>query len=137
MLAPVSVFEVEIGETYDVGEIAGGYRRVISIAGGTVRGPVLSGVVLPGGADWNTTRPDGSADVWARYTIRTDDGVTIGVINSGVLPANPEGVVYTQPRLEVPAGPYEWLNSAPLVGTLRPLEGRAAVEIGIFRLTDG
>lgn len=131
----VTTIDVELGDVWDVGELPAGFRRVISITGGTMNGPVLNGVVLPGGADWNTQRPDGSAELWARYTIRTDDGVTIGVINTGTLPADVrDGQVVTTPRLEVPAGPYAWLADATLVGTLRPIPGREAVQIGIHRV---
>ena len=35
-----------------IGEIGGGVREVIPITGGTMRGPLLNGEVLPGGADW-------------------------------------------------------------------------------------
>ncbi|QCQ16610.1 DUF3237 domain-containing protein [Microbacterium sp. RG1] len=133
-IRPVTTLIVELGPVYDIGPLPGGFRRVISIAGGSMTGPVLTGRVLPGGADWNTAREDGSADVWARYTVQTDDGVTIGIINAGTLPADadPDAFV-TSPRLEVPDGALAWLRDVPLVGTLGPVLGRTdAVRIGIF-----
>jgi hypothetical protein len=39
---------------------------------------------LQGGADWQILRPDGAADLDARYTIQTDDGALIYVVNRGV-----------------------------------------------------
>lgn len=131
----LTTLTVELGAVYDVGPVPGGHRRVISITGGVMAGPVLNGEILPGGADWNTQRPDGSAEFWARYTVRTDDGVTIGVLNAGVAPSGFEpGGVATTPVLEAPDGPYAWLRSTTLVGTVSPVEGRDAVRIGIHRV---
>lgn len=132
----ITTLTVELGPVYDVGPLPSGHRRVISIIGGTMSGPVLSGEVLPGGADWNTQRPDGSAELWARYTLRTHDGICIGVLNAGTVPADStEGEVVTTPRLEVAPGPYGWLADATLMGTLRPIEGREAVQIDIYRVS--
>ena len=38
----------------DVGPAPTGHRRIIPITGGTMKGPALSGRVLPGGADFQT-----------------------------------------------------------------------------------
>jgi hypothetical protein len=43
---------VSIGPTLDLGPAAGGVRRTVPITGGTFSGPLLCGIVLPGGADW-------------------------------------------------------------------------------------
>jgi hypothetical protein len=50
----------------------------------------LEGVVLQGGADWQTIRPTGITELWARYTIRASDGGHIVVTNTGVRRASPE-----------------------------------------------
>jgi hypothetical protein len=74
---------VESGPALEVGEVGAGFRRVIPIIGGSFEEPAIRGEVVPGGADWNLTRPDDVAEVWARYTLRTDDGVLVGVTNAG------------------------------------------------------
>lgn len=70
----VMTLRVEIAAALDVGEVGTGMRRVIPITGGMFEGPAIRGTVISGGADWNLTRPDGVAEIWARYTLRTDDG---------------------------------------------------------------
>ena len=53
-----------------VGHGPTGERRIVPILGGTVVGPRLSGDILPGGADYQLIRPDGVAEIEARYTLR-------------------------------------------------------------------
>ena len=67
-----------------------GQRRVIGIAGGTFDGPLMSGEILPGGADWQILQPDGTAIVTARYTLRTRDGELILVDSRGVRTGAPD-----------------------------------------------
>ena len=50
----------------------------------------MQGRILPGGADWQILRPDGTADLEARYTIQTGDGALIYVVNRGVRHGPPE-----------------------------------------------
>lgn len=75
---------VEVHAPLDLGVTQAGHRRVIPIASGVVSGPKLQGRILPGGADWQILRPDGTADLDARYTIQADDGALIYVVNHGV-----------------------------------------------------
>jgi hypothetical protein len=67
-----------------VGDISYGERRIIPITGGSFVGPRLSGRVLPGGADWQVIRRDGITELEARYTLETDDGALIYVLNKGI-----------------------------------------------------
>ncbi len=75
---------VNVGPALVVGDGPHGLRRIIAIEGGTFTGPRLSGKVLPGGADWQVIRPDGVAEIEARYTLETDDGALIYVRNPGI-----------------------------------------------------
>jgi len=90
-----------------------------------VEGPLLTGAILPGGADWQVIREDGTAVLEARYTIRTDDGALIYVRNDGyrhgpadVMAALARGesvdpALYyfrTTPRFETGAPRFAWLN---------------------------
>jgi Protein of unknown function (DUF3237) len=121
---------------YDVGKVPFGHRRVIPILGGTFKGDNFNGDVMPGGADWNLVHPDGTVNFWARYTLRTDDGVFIGILNEGYqLGGGPDDIermiagekidlsnVLTRgkPQLEAPAGKYAYLNNRFFVSDLLP-----------------
>ena len=59
-----------VADPIELGRTPRGLRRIINITGGTVEGPVLSGIILPGGADWQVIREDGTAVLEARYTIK-------------------------------------------------------------------
>lgn len=127
---------VEIDEPIDVGDVPLGRRRVIPIADGIVEGDVISGVVVPLGADWNLVRPDGSETVSARYLIRTHDDVVLSVLNEGVIADRPGGRIgVTALRIEAPQeSPYAWLNDAVLVGRLdvEEVDGRPVVLLGYW-----
>jgi hypothetical protein len=127
------VFELRasVGQPIELGTVPLGRRRVIPIEAGTVDGPRLAGVVLPGGADWQLIRADGVAEIEARYTIRSSDGTMISVVNRGLRhgppeimhkliagePVDPSSYYFrTAPVFEVGAGPHEWLTRSLFVG---------------------
>ena len=74
----------EIGPPLDLGLTGNGRRRIIPILGGRFQGPEIRGRVLPGGADWQIVRADGSAELDARYTLETESGGLIYVMNRGI-----------------------------------------------------
>lgn len=74
---------VLIGAAQELGMVDGVRKRVIPITGGSIDGPRLDGRILPGGADWQSIRPDGTADIHARYSMEARDGTIISVVNSG------------------------------------------------------
>ena len=115
-----------------------GFRRVIPIIGGRFEGPELRGIVLPGGADWNLRRSDDVAEVWARYTLQTDDGILISVINAGLAhgaPGTPERYARTSPSFEVSHERYAWLTRSVFVGTLERHTGEVpAVRLRIYEV---
>src|ERR1700728_5223805 len=94
MTPPELRFALEVAVTVhpalDLGQTQAGHRRIMPIAGGTVSGPRLQGRVLPVGADWQIVRPEGTADLDARYTIQSDDGALIYVVNRGVRHGPPD-----------------------------------------------
>lgn len=124
---------VEIGACVDVGPTPHGPRRYITITGGTFEGPQIRGVVLPGGADWQTDRPDGVTEVDALYSMRCDDGTVIIVRNCGFF-AEKGAYARTAPRFDVPAGPHAWLNQAQFVGSVVGGPRPGTVAIRVFRL---
>lgn len=117
---------VSVGSATVVGEGPHGLRRIIPILGGTFSGPRLSGKVLEGGADWQVIRPDGVAEIEARYTLETSDGALIYVRNPGIRTGPREvmdrlargemcdpGEYYfrTLPIFETGAAEYQWLHA--------------------------
>lgn len=110
---------VRVAAPLELGTTHLGRRRVIPINGGTVEGPRLNGVVLPGGADWQIIRSDGTAELEARYTLRADDGALIAVVNRG-LRHGPEAVMRKLAAGEsVDPGSY-YFRSSPMFETAAP-----------------
>ncbi|KQZ24238.1 MULTISPECIES: DUF3237 domain-containing protein [Microbacterium] len=64
---------VELGALEDHLATSVGHRRVVPILGGSVTGAVEA-EILPGGADWQIVRPDGTIEIDGRYTARTAGG---------------------------------------------------------------
>jgi hypothetical protein len=128
-LRHVADLVVRIADPIEIGVVptgvnGGNMRRMIPIAEGEVRGPRLRGKVMPGGADYQSIRPDGLTELHARYIIQTDDGALIYVENSGIRCGKPElmerlrqgeivdpALIYfrSTPRFETAAPGYEWL----------------------------
>ena len=138
----------KLSPAMDVGLVEGVRKRIIPILGGTVDGPRLAGVVVEGGADWQDVGPDGVARIFARYTLKAEDGTLISVINPGVRRGPPEVIAAlargdevdpsqyyfrTTPRFEVADGPHGWLTRSAFVcvGARFP----AGVEICFYEVT--
>lgn len=79
-----------LGRPLELGRTPWGRRRVIPVAGGEFDGPRLSGIVLPGGADWQVVHDDGAASIDTRYTLECHDGALISVATRGVRHGPPE-----------------------------------------------
>jgi len=124
---------VEIGAAVEVGPTARGQRRYIPITGGTFQGDAIHGVVLPGGADWQTQRADGVTEVDALYSIKCDDGTVIIVHNSGVIAENGK-YLRTAPRFEAPDGTHAWLNRSQFLGSIAAGPRPGTVAIRVFRV---
>ena len=124
MLHAEHVFDanVTIGGLLDFGKSKYGERRIIPITGGTFKGPDIEGVVVPGGADWQLTRPDGDVELYARYTLKTKDGALIQVQNRVLMHMSKDGKPpYTRSVIDFEApseSPHAWLNHAIFLGTL-------------------
>lgn len=83
MLTEVFSLAVDVGVPQSVGRDAAGERRCVPITGGSVAGKI-SGVVLAGGADWQVLRPDGLADLDARYMLKLESGALVEVWSRGL-----------------------------------------------------
>jgi hypothetical protein len=127
----VTELRVQVAPAIEIGQLAEGQRRVINIVGGTFDGPLLRGVIQPGGADWQLIRSDNVAVLDARYTLVTDSGVTIYVQNHGIRYAGPavterlmkgemvaanEYYFGSTPSFETDADELQWLRRAVFVG---------------------
>jgi hypothetical protein len=138
---------VDVGPPLEVGSLSCGMRRTIPILGGVFTGPRIAGCILPGGADWQFTDPDGLTELEAHYIIETDDGVRIEVRNKGIRCGSPEVLARiasgesvppehyyfrTTPRFYPPKGKYDWLNQSIFVGTCERYSD--LVVVGVWKL---
>jgi hypothetical protein len=96
-LEPVFDVRAEVGPPIEIGAVGRGRRRIVPILGGHCHGrdafqDLLTGRVLPGGADWQLIHDDGLTEADARYTIETARGELVYVQNRGIRHAAP-GVI--------------------------------------------
>lgn len=119
---------------------------MVPITGGTVCG-AHSGIILPGGADWQDVLADGSLDIAARYVLKLDDGL-VEVDSRGLRHATPEVLARidrgeavdrndyyfrTAIRLRTAAAKLSYLNSMLLISVA---ERRArSVHLDVYRVT--
>ena len=115
------IFEAkfEVGSAQEIGHTPDGERRVIAILGGTFEGPSMRGRVLPGGADYQTVAPDGTAHLQAHYTFETDSGVLISVVNRGMRTGSPEVLERIRAGHIVPPTDY-YFRTTPIFETAAP-----------------
>ena len=117
------------------------------ISGGTVAGPLLNGVVLPGGGDWAVER-SGTAQLEARYLLRADDGAVIDILNRGYYRASaevmtrveagenvPESEYYfrTAPVFQTDAPAHRWLAEHQFLGLARDEDGQVCIRVWVAR----
>ena len=84
---PLIQLNLSVGAPVEIGAIDGIVRRYIPIEGGTVSG-AYRGTVLPGGADWQIVRRDGSLDLDAHYVLELMEG-RVEVESRGIRTASP------------------------------------------------
>jgi Protein of unknown function (DUF3237) len=94
--------DARLGPLEDHGVTRAGHRRVIAVAGGRVSflevpgsaglssGGPLDAEILPGGADWQVVRADGTIDIDTRYSALTPAGEYVHFRTSGVRSGPPE-----------------------------------------------
>jgi hypothetical protein len=125
-----------IADPMSVGETAQGQIRAIPITGGEVTGERINGRVVPGGADWQLSRPDDVTELQATYAIQLDDGTFIKVVNRGLIaPGEEERYFRTQVHFDAPKGAHAWLNEAIFLcrAGLHP-ERENAVLVEVYKL---
>ena len=139
---PIFTIHSPLGDIQKLGHTPYGERRIINILGGTVDGPKLKGKVLPGGADWQIVRADGTIEVVARYTIRSKAGTLVYVQNDGLRVASPEILARmskgelvpfdsyrfrTAPRFETAEPSLKWLETSTFVGVAARTPDRVVI----------
>lgn len=143
-LTHVCTLQVDLGPIREMGAGRAGQRRIISIIGGEVHGPRLSGRILDVGADWQTIFAGGLAELDTRYAMETDDGAVIEIINYGyrhgpkeVIDAIARGeevdpasyYMRTHARLETGDARYDWVNRTLFVGVGARNAGSVSVDL--------
>ncbi len=126
--------DVGFADMRNIGPMAQGTRRIAPILGGRFEGSRVSGVVLPGGADWVIYRPDGAMAIDVRITLKTTDDTWIYCTYQGLFRAEPEAMarfrrgeqlaesdyqIRTVVRLESGSEQYRWLNDTLAIGAGR------------------
>ena len=107
-------------------------RGFVSVIGGEVSGPRLSGRVVPhSGGDWPRIWDSGLIEFEAHYMLEAADGTPIYIHNRGIAYSDPAVMARIEagesvepdatycritPRFEAPQGPHEWLNRTLFVG---------------------
>ena len=132
----VMELRVTCGKAYSVGKTQHGERIVIPITGGTFEGPAIKGVVLEGGADYQLfDRERNRNELEAIYCIRTDDGVSIHVRNTGIWRKDGEGEYFiTTPKFEAPMDSrYDWLNNAIFVCKPEGKDGYISLKVWMVK----
>ena len=82
-LEPAFTVDARLGPLEDHGMTRAGHRRVVPIAGGRVV-RLFDAEIVPGGADWQVVRPDGTVEIDTRYSARTPAGEYVHFRTSGV-----------------------------------------------------
>ena len=123
----VTTFEIEVAAPLE----AEAGRRMIPVLGGTVRGPRLNGVILPGGADWQHQESPDVLRIGGRWIMETDDRVRIEVETPGIRRASAQILselltgqevdssryyFRVAPRFTLASSEYQWLRDTIFVG---------------------
>lgn len=133
---------VELDPTEDMGKTHDGCRKNYPIKGGYFKGPNISGVVIPGGADVSLERNDGVVEIGAVYRLQADNGQIILIDNQGIWrSAQPEDgskdghYLRTNPKFIAPEGPHDWLNKSMFIGTVDDFEGENTLIVSMYRVS--
>ena len=114
-------FEVvaDLGELEEHGMTRSGHRRIIPVVGGTITGG-FSGTILPGGADWQVVRADGSIEIDGRYSARGEDGSLLYIRARGVRSGDPAVLEALLRGEDVPPDAYYFRAALTLECAARP-----------------
>jgi hypothetical protein len=138
------LLRIDYGAIVNIGKTATGRRRIAPVAGGVFEGKRLSGVVLPGGADWVLMRPDDDFTIDVRLILQTQDEALIYLSYQGLFKTSPENhermrrrerlppeeySIRTVARFETGAPGLAWLNDCLAIGVGTQSEAGAVYEV--------
>jgi hypothetical protein len=144
----VTRLTIDVGRPVEAGTTGRGLRRIIPIVGGRAEGAAFAGTIEPGGNDVQVIRPDGVAEIEARYIVTTAAGTHVFIDNAGVRHGSPEAMarivrgelvdpaeVYfrTVPRFETDDDDLRWLERDLFVATGARFPD--CVRIDVFRVS--
>jgi hypothetical protein len=109
------ILRLATAATEEIGATPHGTLSIFPVVGGSFEGDRLRGKVLPGGADWVTTKADGTFEVDLRVTLETDDNALIHMTFTGVRD-DQNHYFRTLPRFETAAPKYAFVNRLLAVG---------------------
>ena len=139
--------EILLSEVIKAGALPYGERRIVPFIGGHFEGK-LAGEVLPGGADTQWVRPDGTAVVDAKYMVKTPDGAIVHIHNRGLRvitldvvdrisqgeSVDPHSYYFrTTPEFDTGSPKYAWLNNIVAVCSGIRLANSAILDFYIVR----
>lgn len=134
---------VDLGKWIEVGKSAKGLHGIAPITGGEFHGRNgFKATVVPGGADWQLERSDGVWELFALYSITTEDGVNIVIDNKGVavnksadpqLPVD-QWYIATNPTFNVAKGKYDWLSQSQFAGTVVAAPDESFVVVRVYEI---
>jgi hypothetical protein len=118
-LTHVLHLEVEVGPPVEIGRTPAGLRRVIPITGGTVSGPLMTGRIVPGGADFQVIRTETETVADAKYVLESDRGELVYVENLALRTGSAEDIARL--RQDLPVDPARiYFRSSPRFETEAP-----------------
>ena len=121
------------------------------LPGGWVKGPKISGKIIPPGGDWIRVMPSGVLRLDVRLTIETDDGALVYMNYGGVVVTSKEandalargetlddkGIPYfiATPQFETSSDKYDWMNRLQGIAKMskyKRTKAEAFVEYDVF-----
>lgn len=147
-LVPMTQVLCEVGELVTLGPAKHGERRYVPLAGGSVRGPELSGSIVEGGVDWQLQRADGVLEIAAHYVIRAEDGALIEVQSDGLRhgPAEtmarlargeavPREAYFFRTLMRFTTGAPQWLHLNKVLALAVGAREARRVRLDVYRIT--
>ncbi|CEJ81079.1 hypothetical protein VHEMI01228 [[Torrubiella] hemipterigena] len=120
--------KVTASEGVPIGDSIIGNRTAFPITGGTFTG-LISGKLLPVGADFSIIRPNGKFSPDGIAVLQTDDGANILFRDQGY--ESKDGYIYGAVTFETGAEKYQWLNYVVAVSSAKVSTGASGADVGL------